>query len=65
MDVHDPNGLELWRERRAGLQREAESHRLSRRSRAAPRGKFARHPGRVRRPGYRTREAPRILGEAT
>ena len=39
MDVHDPNGLELWRERRAGLQREAESHRLSRRSRAAPSGR--------------------------
>ena len=47
MDVHDPNGLGLWRECRAGLLRETESHRLAHQLRMACREKFVQHGGRV------------------
>jgi hypothetical protein len=47
MNMYEPNGLELWRERRAELLREAESYRLARQVQAARRVESTRHRGRV------------------
>src|SRR5918994_973763 len=60
--MHDVNDFELWRDRRAQLLREAESYRLARRLRMAPREKSTRHRGRVL---SRVVAALRIVREAT